>query len=567
MKYNLLIKILIFLIILVGGYLIYTTFFGEVDEEDLVLSTQSITIKVGEKAEVTAEVLPEKATYKNVSWTSSDPEIAIVQDGTVTGISPGNCIVTATTEKTFITRDVYVTIEPIIIPVTSITVQEPNIELYINDTKKISYTIEPSDATDKKVKFQSSDENIATINSDKNVVGVSEGTATITLIGANDVKAYVNVTVKKRIIDVASVTIDKSSLSMYVGDESLLKATIKPNDATDKSLVWSSSNSNIAKVNNGKVTALTVGDTVITAKSKNGVSATCKVSVKVKQAAPIVPSSASYKYEGATLKYYIVNKGQYHLTYIWMSDPYNQIKKLEANVAANGKVLSDAELSGYQLKRNSVGQMMNGYIAHGIIPVSKAAIGFNASGFYVQGAWNPPASYYNNHSNSWFSMMDGKILRNYQDDGLTESGMIGISPNGDLKIYPIVKSKAERVNVYNQIMSDKIRNTWSFYPPLIKNGAFFDSGIVNSAKRQGICQVNSNNYVMLTTQSNFNYRNMADVFLGLGCKQAHNLDGGGSTSLFYKKPGSSQANQVICSDGRSHNVCRFIVEGIYFVEK
>ena len=116
-------------------------------------------------------------------------------------------------------------------------------------------------------------------------------------------------------------------------------------------------------------------------------------------------------------------------------------------------------------------------------------------------------------------------------------------------------------------MNDKIRNTWSFYPPLIKNGAFFDSGIVNSAKRQGICQVNSNNYVMLTTQSNFNYRNMADVFLGLGCKQAHNLDGGGSTSLFYKKPGSSQANQVICSDGSSHTACRSIVEGIYFVEK
>ena len=548
---------------------------NEILEQDLQISTANINLEVGGEEEIIATIIPENTTYKNLYWESANNNIVTVDNGKVKAVGPGKTVVKVSTEKRKITKIINVTVKDPVINIEEIKVSEANIEIEVGDTKKIEYEIKPSNATDKKVSFSTSDKNVVGFNQEGLLIGVSAGNATITLKSNNGKTATINVIVKDKKIDVTKVTLNKKNITLEVGKSETLKATVSPTNATNKKVTWESSNTKVATVKDGKITAKKAGTAKITVKTEDqGKTATCTVTVKKKEtpvttAAPIVPSSSVYKYEGSTFKYYVTKTNRYYLTYIWMQDPYNQIKKLDANVAKYGKVLKDSELTGsYTPNRGTVGEMMNGYISHNIIPTNKAAIGFNASGFYVAGAWDPPASYYNYHSNSWFDIMEGTILRNYQDDGKShDSGMIGIGSDGNLKIYPIAVSKSERSTVYNQIVKDKIKNSWSFYPPLVKDGKVYDVGFDNTAVRQAICQVNSNNYLMLTTLSGFGYKEMGNLFVSLGCKTAHNLDGGGSTSMFIHNPGSQTATQIKCSDGGSHDRCRSIIEGIYFVEK
>ena len=545
---------------------------NEIVEQEIRVSPSIVSLIVGDEQQISATIIPENATYKNIYWESANNSVATVDNGLVKAISPGKTVIKVISEKRKLTKIINVTVTSKEIPVTDIRANEVDISLEVGDTKKIEYTVLPADATNKKVSFQTSDKNIIGFNQDGNIVGVNPGTATVTLKGSNDISTTITVTVKAKEIPVTKVTLNKKSTTLEIGKTETLTAKVIPTNATNTKVTWTSSNDSVATVSNGKVTAKKAGSTTIIVKTEDGgMTASCTVTVKEKEpdaAKPIVPSSSVYKYEGSTFKYYVTSTNRYYLTYIWMQDPYNQIKKLDANTAKYGKVLKDSEITGsYTLQRTSVGEMMNGYISHNIIPVNKAAIGFNASGFYVKGAWDPPASYYNLHSNSWFSIEEGIVLRNYQDDSKTESGMVGIGADGNLKIYPIAKEKNERATVYNQIVNDKIKNSWSFYPPLVKDGKAYDVGFDNTAVRQAICQVNSNNYIMLTTLSGFTYKEMGSLFVSLGCKTAHNLDGGGSTSMFIHKPGESTATKIKCSDGSTHNGCRSIIEGIYFVEK
>lgn len=575
------VKILFGIILLFSLYLIISGLTAnensnnsnEVLEQELQISKASIMLDVGSEDEIVATIIPDNATYKNLTWESANNNIVTVNNGKVTAISPGKTVIKVSTERRKITKIINVVVNNPVINVDEIKVNETNIELEVGDTKKIEYEVTPNNATDKKISFTTSDKEIIGFNQEGLLVGIKAGTCTVTLRSTNGKEATINVTVKDKKIDVSKVSLNKKSITLEIGKSETLTAKISPTNATNKNITWKSSNEKIATVKNGKVTAKKAGTAKITVTTEDqSKEATCTVTVKDKTSAtvaPIVPSNPVYKYESSTFKYYVTKTNRYYLTYIWMQDPYNQIKKLDANVAKYGKVLKDSELTGsYTPNRGTVGEMMNGYIAHNIIPVNKAAIGFNASGFYVAGSWTPPASYYNLHSNSWFDMMNGTILRNYQDDGKNhDSGMIGIGADGNLKIYPIAVSKGERSSVYNQIMSDKVKNTWSFYPPLVKDGKIYNVGFDNTAQRQAICQVNKNNYLMLTTLSGFGYKEMGSLFVSLGCKTAHNLDGGGSTSMFIHRPGEQTATQVKCSDGGNHTRCRSIIEGIYFTEK
>ena len=577
------VKILFGIILLFSLYLIISGLTAnennsknnEILEQELQISKANIILDVGGEDEVIATIIPDNATYKNLTWESANNNIVTVTDGKVKAISPGKTVIKVSTERRKITKIINVTVNNPVINVEEITVKESTMELEVGDTKKIEYEVKPSNATDRKISFSTSDKDILGFNQEGFLVGIKAGTATVTLKSSNGKVTTVTVNVKDKKIDVSKVTLNKKSITLEIGKSETLTAKVSPINATNKNVTWKSSNEKVATVKNGKVTAKKAGTAKITVKTEDqNKEATCTVTVKEKTpstvtANPIIPSNPVYKYEGSTFKYYVTQTNRYYLTYIWMQDPYNQIKKLDANVAKYGKVLKDSELTGsYTPNRGTVGEMMNGYISHNIIPVNKAAIGFNASGFYVAGSWDPPATYYNYHSNSWFDMMNGTILRNYQDDGKThDSGMIGIGADGNLKIYPIAVSKGERSTVYNQIMSDKVKNTWSFYPPLVKDGKVYDVGFDNTAQRQAICQVNSNNYLMLTTLSGFGYREMGSLFVSLGCKTAHNLDGGGSTSMFIHRPGEQTATQVKCSDGGNHSRCRANIEGIYFTEK
>ena len=80
-------------------------------------------------------------------------------------------------------------------------------------------------------------------------------------------------------IKATSITLSQTSVTLSAGESISLTATITPENATNKTITWSSSDSSVATVSNGKVTAVAVGKATITAKASNGLSSTCNIEV------------------------------------------------------------------------------------------------------------------------------------------------------------------------------------------------------------------------------------------------------------------------------------------------
>ncbi|MBR2134856.1 MAG: Ig domain-containing protein, partial [Bacteroidales bacterium] len=167
-----------------------------------------------------------------------------------------------------------------IVPVSSITISSTSAELIIGETLQLSATVSPSTVTDKTVGWTSSNASIATVSPTGLVKAIAEGNCSISA-SCNGKTATCTIAVKKPIISVTSIELDKTDIIMYVGDEETLKATVKPDDATDKTITWGSSKAVVATVDsNGNVKAIADGVATITA-SCGGKTATCKVTVKI----------------------------------------------------------------------------------------------------------------------------------------------------------------------------------------------------------------------------------------------------------------------------------------------
>ena len=241
------------------------------------------TIKADEEFVITATVEPENADDKRVIWTSSAPETATVdENGKVKGIAAGEATITATTVDGGYTAECVVTVTGSKIDVTGITVDPTVRTIEENEEFVIIATIIPDNATDKGVTFTSSDPLVAAVDEDGKVTGISEGEATITAT-TNDgnKKARCKVTVLKRKKDVTGITVEPASKTINTGEEFIISPTVTPDDATDKSVTWTSSDTDIAVVDrDGKVTGKAPGTVTITATTNDGgFTAGCTVTV------------------------------------------------------------------------------------------------------------------------------------------------------------------------------------------------------------------------------------------------------------------------------------------------
>ena len=245
-----------------------------VEVTDITLDKTELELVTGESETLTATVKPDDATDPTVTWSSSNEKIATVVDGKVTGVAAGSVTITAKAGDK--TATCAVTVSEAVIPVTEISLDKERLELTDGDTETLTATVKPDNATDKKVTWSSSDEKIATVVDGK-VTAVKEGTVTIAA-KAGDKTATCAVVVNKKVIPVTKVTLDRTSLSLAPGETAELKATVEPDDATDKTVTWTSSDEAIATVVDGVVTAVTEGDVVITATAGDE-SATCDVTV------------------------------------------------------------------------------------------------------------------------------------------------------------------------------------------------------------------------------------------------------------------------------------------------
>ena len=167
-------------------------------------------------------------------------------------------------------------------PIETIILNKTDITLTKGTSETLQAIINPSDTTDDKtLKWTSRNPDVATVDNTGKVTAVGGGTATITVKSQNGKEASCEVKVTSKI---ESISFNKSNITLSKGTSETLKATINPSDTTDdKTLKWTSSNPNIATVDNtGKVTAVGGGTATITVKSQNGKEASCEVKVTSK---------------------------------------------------------------------------------------------------------------------------------------------------------------------------------------------------------------------------------------------------------------------------------------------
>ncbi len=242
--------------------------------ESITLDKTELSLTIGETDKLTATVLPEDVTDRTVMWSTSDAAIATVDtEGNVTAISVGEATITATCgDKTATCK---VTVNPILAE--SITLDKPELTLTIGASEKLTPTVLPEDVTDKTVTWLTSDAAIATVDNEGNVTAISVGEATITAT-CGDRTATCKVTVNP--ILAASITLDKTELTLTIGASEKLTAIVLPEEVTDKTVTWSTSDAAIATVDTeGNVTAISVGEAVLTA-TCGEISTSCRVIVE-----------------------------------------------------------------------------------------------------------------------------------------------------------------------------------------------------------------------------------------------------------------------------------------------
>ncbi len=232
------------------------------------------TVERGKRISLTAAPLPGDATDKKLTWTSSDRAVATVSSkGVVSGRRAGSAVITATS-KGGVSVSCTVTVTQ---PVSRIKMPVSRITLEKGSQHALVPVLSPADATDKTVRFASSDVSVASVDENGRVTGLRAGKATITAYAHNGKKASATVTVTQPVL---SIDLKAPVTTVERGKRISLTAAPLPGDATDKKLTWTSSDRAVATVSGkGVVSGRRAGTAVITATSRNGVSASCAVTV------------------------------------------------------------------------------------------------------------------------------------------------------------------------------------------------------------------------------------------------------------------------------------------------
>lgn len=249
------------------------------------LNKTELALEVGKTGTLEAKVEPSDATNKNVTWSSSNSEVATVDNGVVTAVSAGEAIITVTTEDGAKTATCKVTVNaPQTVPVTGVTLDKTSLDLKTGDNTTLTATVNPESATNKDVTWISDKPEIAAVEGGT-VTAKAAGTAIIAVTTIDGGKiATCKVTVTPKTVPVSSIQVQGKGV-IYVGDTTKLTATITPDGASNKAVTWDSQNKDIATVDQqGNVKALKVGTATITATAQDGSGISGSFVVTVQQA-------------------------------------------------------------------------------------------------------------------------------------------------------------------------------------------------------------------------------------------------------------------------------------------
>ena len=252
----------------------------------ITLEPTSVELVDGESITITATITPSDATNQQVMWSCGNPSILVSNGKVTTSFKPGTATtlingrpalgtgtITATTVDGNKKAKCQVTVYAKTVPVTSIRLSETSLQLNKGDSRTLSATVQPDNATDNAVRWTTSDNSVVSVDQNGTITAVGGGKASITA-SAGGVSASCSVDVY---VPVSSISLSANLLSLAKGTFAVLTATVSPEDAMDKSVQWNSDNPSIATVDqNGKVTAINDGRAKITA-SAGGFTASCTV--------------------------------------------------------------------------------------------------------------------------------------------------------------------------------------------------------------------------------------------------------------------------------------------------
>jgi len=236
----------------------------------ITLNTTTYTLVPAQTYQLVATVAPNNASNKNVTWTSNSSNGSVSNNGLVTANNAGNFRITATTQDGGFTANANFTVT---VPVTSVSLATTTYNLTVGQSATLVPTVLPNNATNKSVNYSSSNTSVATVNSSGVVSALNSGTSIVTVTtvdGQFTATATINVTTSS--IKITRITLNAPVIqNLTVGQTFQTVATITPSNATNKTLSWTSSHSNIASVSNlGLVTAISNGSTIITATATDG---------------------------------------------------------------------------------------------------------------------------------------------------------------------------------------------------------------------------------------------------------------------------------------------------------
>lgn len=249
---------------------------------EITFNNCCVNMYPNEEFDLEAVVSPGDADNKHLAWTSSDTSVATVADGKITSIARGSAKITATaTDGSGVSASCCVTVKERPLTV-CINLDKSSITVKEGTGEHLEATVYPADAY-QNVMWYSEDESIAIVNSIGYVVGRSEGVTRV-YAEADDgsgIRAYCDVNVEAK-VPVTSITLSHDSRVMDVWDAMCLDVEIFPSDATNKTVIWDTSNSNIASIDErtGRIVARSVGNAIITATTVDGAhKAQCTIKV------------------------------------------------------------------------------------------------------------------------------------------------------------------------------------------------------------------------------------------------------------------------------------------------
>jgi len=233
------------------------------------LSSTNETLNIGSQLQLSASTLPAEISDNEIIWSSSNSEIATVDEaGNVSALKVGTCTIKATSVDGGLEEECIITV---VQPASKVNLTKHNLTVRVGETETLTAIVVPDNTTDKSLTWTSSNIDVAEVDANGLVIAKKAGKATITAtaVSNSEAKDECEVTV---IQPVTGIQLSETKVTMSeLGEMKQLVATVLPEDASNKAVTWMSSDPSVCSVtSNGTIVAMGYGTTTIMATTVDG---------------------------------------------------------------------------------------------------------------------------------------------------------------------------------------------------------------------------------------------------------------------------------------------------------